>query len=82
LADRLVTLSGQIDVHMVRIVNDRQEFPGQAQSIPGQTKAREYGFSFLMFAIATIVNIFLENGQVNQPTGLMYLLTVVLSGAF
>jgi two-component system sensor histidine kinase KdpD len=35
-----------------------------------------------MFAIATVVNIFLEQWVGYQPTGLIYLLTVVLSGSF
>jgi len=82
LADRLVNLSGQIDVHMVRMSSSEKSFPEKPKVFLSKLKPREYAISFMMFAIATIVNIFLENWTGYQPTGLMYLLTVVLSGAF
>lgn len=82
LADRLVSLSGQIDVHMVRMSTADKSFPDKSKVFLSKFRAREYGLSFLMFAIATVVNIFLENWTGYQTTGLMYLLTVVLSGSF
>ncbi len=80
LADRLVSLSGQIDVHMVRMSSSDKNFPNKPKEFLSKLRPREYGFSFLMFAIATIVNMFLEPWTGYQMLGLMYLLTVVLSG--
>jgi len=82
LADQLINLSGQIDVHMVRISSADKNFPDKPKEFLSKLRPREYGFSFLMFAIATIVNMFLEPLAGYQMLGLMYLLTVVLSGAF
>jgi len=82
MVDRLVNLSGQIDVHMVRMSSTDTNFPTKPKEFLSKLRPREYGFSFLMFAIATSINIFLENWTGYQPTGLIYLLTVVLSGAF
>ena len=82
MADRLVGLSGQIDVHMVRMSSGEKNFPKRPKEFLSKIKPREYALSFLMFAIATVVNIFLEPFAGYQMLGLMYLLTVVLSGAF
>ena len=82
LADRLVALSGQIDVHMVRMSSVEKSFPEKPKQFLSKLRPREYGFSFSMFAIATFVNIFLEHWTGYHPTGLIYLLTVVLSGVF
>ena len=82
MADRLVNLSGQIDVHMVRMSSGEKSFPDKPKQFLSKIKPREYGLSFLMFAIATIVNMFLEPLAGYQMLGLMYLLTVVLSGVF
>ena len=82
MADRLVNLSGQIDVHMVRISSPDKSFPKKSKDFLSKIKPREYGLSFLMFAIATVVNTFLEPVTGYQTLGLMYLLTVVLSGVF
>ena len=61
LADRLVSLSGQIDVHMVRMSSADKNFPDKPKVFLSKLRPREYGLSFLMFAIATVVNIFLEH---------------------
>jgi len=82
LADRLVGLSGQIDVHMVRMSTTDKNFPDKPKVFLSKLRPREYGYSFLMFAAATIVNVFMQGWAGYQPTGLMYLLTVVLSGSF
>jgi len=82
MADRLVSLSGQIDVHMVRMSSGEKNFPAKPKEFLSKIKPREYGLSLLMFGIATIANMVLENWTGYQPTGLIYLLTVVLSGAF
>jgi len=81
MADRLVNLSGQIDVHMVRISSLEKNFPRKPKDFLSRIKPREYGISFLLFASATVVNLFLEPLTGYQTLGLMYLLTVVLSGA-
>ena len=81
MADRLVNLSGQIDVHMVRISSPETNFPHKPKDFLSRIKPREYGISFLLFASATIVNLFLEPLAGYQTLGLLYLLTVVLSGA-
>ncbi len=82
LADRLVSLSGQIDVHMVRMSSADKNFPEKPKKFLSKIRPREFGLSFLMFAIATLVNIPLKAWAGYQSTGLMYLLTVVLSGSF
>ena len=82
VADRLVSLSGQIDVHMVRISTADKNFPDKPKVFLSKLRPHEYGLSFLMFAIATIVNIFLSPLIGFHHTGLLYLLTVVLSGSF
>ena len=82
LADRLVALSGQIDVHMVRISSADKNFPDKPKAFLSKLRPQEYGLSFLMFAIATAVNLFLAQWAGYHHTGLMYLLTVVLSGSF
>jgi two-component system sensor histidine kinase KdpD len=82
LADRLVALSGQIDVHMVRMSSSDKNFPDKPKEFLSKLRPREYGFSFSMFAAATIANMFLVRFTGYEPTGLMYLLTVVLSGVF
>jgi two-component system sensor histidine kinase KdpD len=82
LADRLVSLSGQIDVHMVRMSTPDKNFPETHKEIFSRFRPREYGFSFLMFSMATIVNFFLAPLTGYQMLGLMYLLTVVISGSF
>ncbi len=82
LADRLVNLSGQIDVHMVRISSADKNFSDKPKEFLSKLRPREYGLSFLMFGIATVVNMFLEQWTGYQTLGLMYLLTVVLSGSF
>src|SRR5580698_1183172 len=82
LADRLVSLSGQIDVHMVRMSSSDKNFPDKPKEFLSKLRPREYGLSFLMFAIATGVNMFLQQWTGYHHTGLMYLLTVVLSGSF
>ncbi|MDE2028731.1 MAG: DUF4118 domain-containing protein, partial [Candidatus Omnitrophica bacterium] len=82
LADRLVELSGQIDVHMVRMSSVEKNFPAKPQELFYKLRPREYGISFLMFAIATVVNLILQSWVGYEATGLIYLLTVVLSGSF
>jgi two-component system sensor histidine kinase KdpD len=82
LADRLVSLSGQIDVHMVRMSAVDKSFPEKPRELFPKFRPREYGLSFLMFALATLINIPLKNWAGYQSTGLVYLLTVVLSGSF
>jgi len=82
LADRLVSLSGQIDVHMVRMSSSEKSFPEKPKHFLSKLRPHEYGLSLLMFGIATVVNLFFEHFAGYQPTGLIYLLTVVLSGAF
>lgn len=82
LADRLVAISGSIDVHMVRISTADKSFPIQSKQVFAKLRPREYGLSFLMFSIATVINFFLVQATGYQPTGLIYMLTVVLSGAF
>jgi len=82
LADRLVSLSGQIDVHMVRMSTAEKSFPKKPKHFFSKFKPHEYGLSFLMFGMATVVNMILEHWTNYQPTGLIYLLTVVLSGVF
>jgi two-component system, OmpR family, sensor histidine kinase KdpD len=82
LADKLISLSGQIDVHMVRISTADKNFPVKPKEFLSKFRPREYGISFMMFAIATVVNMFLAPWAGYQMLGLMYLLTVVLSGVF
>lgn len=82
LADRLVSLSGQIDVHMVRMSSADKNFPKKPKVFLSKLRPHEYGLSFLMFSIATVINAFLDNLTGYQQTGLIYLLTVVLSGVF
>jgi two-component system sensor histidine kinase KdpD len=82
LADRLLKLSGQIDVHMVRISSADKSFPTAPKVFLSPFRAREYGLSILMFAIATVANLTLSHWAGYHHTGLIYLLTVVLSGAF
>ena len=82
VADRLVNLSGQIDVHMVRMSTTDKNFPDKPKVFLSKLRPHEYGLSFLMFAIATVVNMLLEPLTGYQMLGLMYLLTVVLSGVF
>jgi two-component system, OmpR family, sensor histidine kinase KdpD len=82
LADRLVSLSGQIDVHMVRMSSADKNFPDKPKAFLSKIRPREYGLSFLMFAIATSINMYLQQWTGYHHTGLMYLLTVVLSGSF
>ncbi len=82
LTDRLVDLSGQIDVHMVRISTADKDFPAAPRFSLPDIKPREYGLSLAMFAMATVVALFLEHVTGYQTLGLVYLLTVVLSGVF
>ena len=82
LIDRLVSLSGQIDVHMVRMSSADKSFPGKQRVFLSSLRPREFGLSFLLFVTATFINLFLKNWAGYQSTGLMYLLTVVLSGSF
>ncbi|MBF0510961.1 MAG: sensor histidine kinase KdpD [Candidatus Omnitrophica bacterium] len=82
LADRLIKLSGQIDVHMVRLSTGDREFPKKKGRVFPNIKPREYVLSFMLFCIATIINLCLSHWAGYQATGIMYLLTVVLSGSF
>ncbi|MDE1920231.1 MAG: sensor histidine kinase KdpD [Candidatus Omnitrophica bacterium] len=82
VADRLVALSGQIDVHMVRMSAAEKNFPSKPNEFLMRPRPREYGLSFLMFVIATIVNMLLAPWTGYEVLGLLYLLTVVLSGSF
>ncbi len=82
LADRLVALSGQIDVHMVRMSSADKNFPDKPKAFLSKLRPHEYGLGLLMFAIATAANLFLAPLTGYHHTGLMYLLTVVLSGSF
>lgn len=82
LADRLVDLSGQIDIHMVRISAGEKNYPAPPKGQWFKAKPREYGLSFLMFVVATILALSFENWAGYETLGLLYLLTVVLSGVF
>jgi len=82
LADKLVNLSGQIDVHMVRISSPEKDFPAKPKNFIPHIKLREYALSLSMFVIATIAALLLKSLTGYQTLGMMYLLTVVLSGAF
>ena len=59
LADRLVSLSGQIDVHMVRMSTVDKNFPDKPKRFLSKLRPHEYGLSFVMFTIATVINIFI-----------------------
>ena len=67
---------------MVRISSSDNNFPDKTRVIFSKIRPREFGLSFFMFAMATGVNMFLQQWTGYHHTGLMYLLTVVLSGAF
>ncbi|MBF0490374.1 MAG: sensor histidine kinase KdpD [Candidatus Omnitrophica bacterium] len=82
LADKLVGLSGQIDVHMVRISTGEKSFPKKSKQLFSQYRFRQYLLSLGMFAIATLISLLLQNFTGYQTLGVLYLLTVVLSGAF
>lgn len=82
LADKLVDLSGQIDVHMVRISSGDKNFPAKPAYSAADAKPREYGLSLLMFVIATALSLYLEHISGYQTLGLIYLGTVVFSGVF
>lgn len=82
LADRLVDLSGQIDVHMVRISSGTKVNLEKPRYSVDHSKVREYGLSLLMFLLATGGAFLLEELSGYQALGLLYLLTVVLSGVF
>ena len=51
MADRLVNLSGQIDVHMVRISSPEKNFPRKPKDFLSRIKPREYGLSFLIVCL-------------------------------
>ncbi len=84
LADKLVDLSGQIDIHMVRISSAEKDFPARSKELTLKIKPREYGLSLLMFIAATALASFLEHENLAgyQALGLVYLLSVILSGIF
>ncbi len=82
LTDRLVDLSDQIDVHVVRLSSSEATFPAKKAPIVPQVKPMEYGLSLLMFAMATVISFLLSPFTGYQTLGLVYLLTVSLSGLF
>lgn len=82
LADRLVDLSGQIDVHMVRISSADKSFPQKFKETTSHIHPRDYVLSMLIFGCATVIALFMEHFSGYQTLGILYLLTVVLSGAF
>ena len=82
LAVRLVSLSGQIDVHMVRMSSTEKTFPEKQKYFLSKLRPHEYGLCLLMFAMATVVNMFLAPLTGYQPTGLMYLLDRCLKWCF
>ncbi|MBP6343985.1 MAG: sensor histidine kinase KdpD [Candidatus Omnitrophica bacterium] len=82
LADRLVDLSGQIDVHMVRISSADTSFPDKIKESAHRLQPREYGLSLLIFGCSTLLALFVEEFSGYQTLGILYLLSVVLGGAF
>ena len=82
LTDRLVDLSDQIDVHVVRLSSSETGFPVKKALIVPQVKPMEYGLSLVMFAVATAVSFVLSPFTGYQTLGLVYLLVVALSGVF
>ncbi|MBF0593387.1 MAG: sensor histidine kinase KdpD [Candidatus Omnitrophica bacterium] len=82
LTDKLVELSGEIDIHVVRLSSaEKTVLSPQPVSFP-QIKLYEYALSVLMAALATAAAMFFEPFTGYQTLGLIYLLAVVLSGVF
>jgi len=82
LTDRLVELSGEIDVHVVRLSAVEKTFPVKGHDVIPRLKPHEYGLGLLMVTLATITSLILEPFTGYQTLGLIYLLAMVLSGAF
>ncbi|MBF0532642.1 MAG: sensor histidine kinase KdpD [Candidatus Omnitrophica bacterium] len=82
LADKLVELSGEIDIHVVRLSGTENISAGRRPSGIAQPKTREYGLSLLMVGLATLAALGFERFTGYQTLGLIYLLAVVLSGVF
>lgn len=82
LTDKLVDLSGEIDIHVVRLSSAGTTLPDKRRSFLSRLKPYEYTLSLIMVTLATIAALFFEPFTGYQTLGLIYLLAVVLSGVF
>jgi two-component system sensor histidine kinase KdpD len=82
LTDKLVELSGEIDIHVVRLSTAERTFPEKRRDVITRLKPYEYGLGLLMVTLATITSLILEPFTGYQTLGLIYLLAMVLSGVF
>ena len=82
LTDKLVELSGEIDIHVVRLSSTEKVFPEKRRGLIPHFRPYEYGLSLLMVTLATATALFFEKFTGYQTLGLIYLLAVVLSGVF
>ncbi|MBF0479398.1 MAG: sensor histidine kinase KdpD [Candidatus Omnitrophica bacterium] len=82
LADKLVELSGEIDIHVVRLSTTEKISWKKPRPFIFRLKPYEYGFSLFVVSVATIIALIFEPYTGYQTLGLIYLMAVVLSGNF